>query len=126
MTIPAFTCPSCNSKNIRRSRYLNLKERLGALVNVYPFRCRDCGERFHADVLMLKRLIYAKCPRCLRMELSTWSHQTYPTSWQNLLVLLGAQRYRCSTCRFNFVAFRPCLKNTRKRRRRSEEVYEEE
>ena len=115
MTIPAFTCPDCGGSNIRRSRYLNYKERLGSLVNVYPFRCRDCGARFKADVLMLKQLFFAKCPRCLRMELSTWSRHAFrPTVWQNVLVVLGAQqRYRCSSCRVNFVAFRPCLKSSK-------------
>jgi transposase len=127
VNIPAFTCPDCGGKNIRRSRYLNLKERLGALINVYPFRCRDCGARFRADVLMIKRLFFAKCPRCLRLELTTWSRHAFQTTpWQKALLLLGAQRCRCSACRFNFVAFRPCLKSSKGKRRRTEEVYEEE
>jgi len=127
VNIPAFSCPDCGGSNIRRSRYNNVKERLGALINVYPFRCRDCGARFRVDVLMLKRLFFAKCPRCLRMELSTWSRHAFrATMWQNVLVVLGAQRYRCSSCRVNFVAFRPCLKSSKGRRRSTEEVYEEE
>ena len=127
MNIPAFSCPDCGGSNIRRSRYLNFRERLGAFFNVYPFRCRDCGTRFRADVLMIKRVLFAKCPRCLRLELTTWSRHSFrPTLSQNVLVLLGAQRYRCSGCRFNFVAFRPCLKSSRGDRRRTESVYEEE
>lgn len=94
---------------------------------MYPFRCRDCGARFRADVLMLKRLLYAKCPRCLRLELTTWSRLNYAsTRWETALVILGAQRYRCSGCRFNFVAFRPRLTSSKGKRRRVEESDEEE
>jgi DNA-directed RNA polymerase subunit RPC12/RpoP len=127
VNIPAFTCPECGNRHIRRSRYQNVTEHLGALFGVYPFRCRDCGARFQADVLMLKRLLYAKCPRCLRMQLTTWSRQFYQATWrQNVALILGAQRYRCSTCRYNFVAFRPRLRASKGTRGSIEELYEEE
>src|ERR1700733_806883 len=127
LRIHALACPECGGSNVRRSRYQSTKERLGALFAKYPFRCRDCRARFRADVLMLKWLVYAKCPRCLRLELTTWSRQNYSSSpWQTLLLRLGAQRCRCSACRFNFVAFRPRLTSSKVRPRRTDESYEDE
>ncbi len=51
---------------------------------------------------------YAKCPRCLRMDLSAWDPKYYrPSFWMELRVWLGAHRWRCDPCRHNFVSFRP-------------------
>jgi hypothetical protein len=60
---------------------------------------------------MIKRLLYAKCPRCLRTDLTTWSRRFYQASLlQNVQLFFGGQRYRCSPCRCNFVSFKPRLK----------------
>lgn len=66
---------------------------------------------------------YAKCPRCYRMELSTWSEQHYvPRTRVIFLLRLGATPYRCEFCRLNFVSFRACKErfSWRKRRRSGE------
>jgi hypothetical protein len=45
------------------------------------------------------------------MDLVYWSKKYYkPNPWTNFLISLGAQRYRCSACRCNFVSFRPLKK----------------
>jgi len=51
-------------------------------------------------------MFYAQCPRCLRQDLSTWERRHYhaPASMQ-ILMLFGANRWRCEACRCNFVSF---------------------
>ena len=52
---------------------------------------------------------FARCPRCYRQELTTWSEQYYrPGRWTTLLLRLCATPYRCSACRCNFASFKPC------------------
>jgi hypothetical protein len=52
---------------------------------------------------------YARCPRCYRQELTTWSEQYYhPPSWITFLLRIGATPYRCAACRCNFASFRRC------------------
>lgn len=110
MKAHGLRCPNCSGEHVRRSRYRDRKERLGALLGVYPFRCRACNFRFRSGVLLLERSWYAKCPRCLRTDLTTWSRRFYQaTPWQNVKVFFGAQRCRCSACRYNFVTFKPLL-----------------
>lgn len=55
-----------------------------------------------------RSLTYAKCPKCLRMDLSMWDPKYYRSSLlTSVLVWLGANRWRCEPCRTNFVSFRP-------------------
>ena len=85
-----------------------LADPLGAIFGIYPFRCRDCKHRFSANILLWSRLPYAKCPRCLRTDLQTWSRKHYnPGTFANFLITFGASKYRCAACRCNFVSFRP-------------------
>jgi hypothetical protein len=52
---------------------------------------------------------YARCPRCYRQDLSTWSQQYYrPPNWINFLLRIGATPYRCAACRCNFASFKKC------------------
>jgi predicted nucleic acid-binding Zn ribbon protein len=106
--IQALECDQCGSREIRRARLQGFSERMRAILGIYPFRCRDCQNRFFVSVWLLSRLAFAKCPKCLRMELSTWSRRFYnPGVFANLLITFGGQKYRCSGCRCNFVSFRP-------------------
>ena len=77
-------------------------------MGIYPFRCLDCNGRFPVNVLLLSRLAYAQCPKCLGLELTTWDLKRYHVSLPKKLMLsFGARRYRCAACRCNFVSFRP-------------------
>lgn len=77
-------------------------------IGTYPFRCLDCNSRFFVNVLLLSRLAYAKCPKCLGSELTNWPRKGYHVSLAKKLALtFGARRYRCANCRYNFVSFRP-------------------
>jgi endogenous inhibitor of DNA gyrase (YacG/DUF329 family) len=70
-------------------------------------RCRDCGQRFSNSLWQLDKWRYARCPRCFRLDLGTWSETHYIVKWDvRLLLSLGAKRYRCEVCRHNFASFR--------------------
>jgi DNA-directed RNA polymerase subunit RPC12/RpoP len=76
------------------------------VIGQYPFRCLDCNCRFWINVWLFAKLRYAKCPRCLGLELTTWPPKRARLQ-QRILVRLGAHRYRCAACRKNFVSFLP-------------------
>ena len=41
------------------------------------------------------------------MDLNGWTGKTYlPPFWMRVQLTLGAKRYRCEYCRFNFASFR--------------------
>jgi hypothetical protein len=108
VNIPSLECANCGSKQIRRARYVNWRERLRGILGIHPFRCRKCGHRFLISVWLFGKLRFAKCPRCLGLELTTWSSRFYRADFlKRSLVIFGAQKYRCTPCRCNFVSFRP-------------------
>jgi hypothetical protein len=68
-----------------------------------------CKTRFGTSMWEGQTWKYARCPKCLRFELSTWSEQYYnPPTWTVFLLRMGATPYRCDTCRCNFASFRAC------------------
>jgi hypothetical protein len=102
------SCPHCGSRSMRRSRRQSWIEYLNMIAGVYPFRCNDCNERSWIGIWLFSRLFYAKCPKCLGLELGGWPKRHYHLSFrQNLLSTFGAHRYRCKRCRCNFLSFRP-------------------
>ncbi|WP_155121197.1 hypothetical protein [Bryobacter aggregatus] len=70
-------------------------------------RCIDCQHRWRHSLWHLRESFYARCPRCYRLQLSTWDETYYhiPLIWR-VLTGLGAKKVRCKACRFNFVSFR--------------------
>jgi endogenous inhibitor of DNA gyrase (YacG/DUF329 family) len=100
-------CPSCGSKRLRPSQQMTPVERMLELFGVVPLRCRDCDERFRSGILNARNWSYAKCPRCYRMDLTTWKREKYRINpgWK-LKLALGAKPFRCESCRHNFVSFR--------------------
>ena len=103
----ALRCPECHSDDVRRSRRMNSNETIRTLIGLYPFRCNNCSERFWANVWLFSSWKWAKCPRCLNLNLTDWPQRHYRHSpWAEFLVSLGAQKHRCSRCRHNFVSFR--------------------
>jgi hypothetical protein len=100
-------CPSCGSRNLRPSQYRDATERLGGLLFVSPVRCKDCRTRFVSRTVFLEDLLYARCPKCDRMDLNGWTGKTYhPTGWTKIKVFFGANKWRCEYCRKNFASFR--------------------
>ena len=107
MRIPSLVCAHCGGQDVHRSRNQSFVDSIRAIFGSYPFRCDDCKTRFYVSIWLVSKLAFAKCPKCLRTDLSTWSQRFYRGSiTQTFLVHLGAQKYRCSRCRYNFVSFR--------------------
>ena len=101
-------CPVCDSPRIRVGQVRSLLGYLRLFWGEFPARCEDCSARFHVRGGGLRSVLYAKCPRCLRQDLSTWDLKHYRASnWMRLQMLLGARRWRCDVCRCNFVSMRP-------------------
>lgn len=105
--MPFATCPECGARSLRASKLRGFGERLRAIVGIMPFRCRQCNARFSTQIWDLHSWRYARCPKCLRYELSTWSEHYYnATMWVRFLIRMGATPYRCESCRCNFASFR--------------------
>lgn len=104
----AVECPSCKSRFLLISKTRTLREKLNRLRFVLPLRCGDCRTRFTANTLQIKDLKWARCPGCLRQDLSTWStDKAEPVGFDVIKVALGANLWRCEYCRLNFASFRP-------------------
>ena len=103
-----LTCPGCGSRRLRFSRIRSFSERLWSWLGIRPLRCRDCRLRFIERTWRPSSMKYARCPKCWRMDLATWSEEDYfATRRQIVMLRLGAKPYRCEYCRCNFVSFRP-------------------
>lgn len=80
-----------------------------SFLGIYQMRCRRCRARWQTSVWSAGAWRFARCPRCYRQELTTWSEQYYhPPAWTTMLLRMGATPYRCAACRCNFASFRPC------------------
>ena len=104
-----LSCPSCGHRDARVANRNGLGDYVKALVGVYPLRCRRCRKRWETSVWQSGDWRFARCPRCYRQELTTWSEEYYhaPTATR-LLLQAGATPYRCAACRCNFASFRAC------------------
>jgi hypothetical protein len=71
-------------------------------------RCRSCDHRFQRTLWDVRNSIYARCPNCYGLELTSWDVEDYHvrTSWRFRLAI-GANAWRCEPCRRNFVSFFP-------------------
>ncbi|MEZ5352007.1 MAG: hypothetical protein R2762_05170 [Bryobacteraceae bacterium] len=99
-------CSKCRSKNTRMVRAKGLWQHLTTLLGFYTIHCKDCGARQKIPFYGIS--IYARCPNCLREDLSDWAEPyRFPPRYQRWLRNFGAKGHRCSPCRINFVSFRP-------------------
>jgi hypothetical protein len=84
-------------------------EQLKAWCGIYQLRCRRCQKRWETSVWSDGAWKYARCPRCYRQELTTWSEQYYHSpAMMTVQLRLGATPYRCAACRCNFASFKEC------------------
>jgi hypothetical protein len=101
-------CPECGSRDLKLSHRRGLGELLRGFFGYYAVRCSDCRYRFEISVWSRKLIRYAHCPKCLRMDLTRWNLEHYIVPfWTKFKLNLGAQPFRCETCRCNFASFRP-------------------
>lgn len=104
-----LACPQCASRDARVSRRTGLGEWVKGLFGIYPLRCRRCKTRWTTSSWESTAWKYARCPKCYRQELSTWSTRHYmPPLWTRIQLRLGATPYRCGACRCNFASFKKC------------------
>ena len=103
------TCPNCGSRFLRPARPVNRKESLNRFRFIDPLRCLDCKTRFVTKTLVWTDFLFAKCPGCRRMDLNSWTGNTFtpPWFWAWLKIAFGAHSWRCEYCRLNFASFRP-------------------
>lgn len=77
------------------------------IIGVYAFRCEMCSAHFSASINSLRHVLWAKCNRCHRMDLSKWSREYYsPALLTRMMLAIGAKAVRCEYCRNNFWSFR--------------------
>lgn len=104
-----LSCPNCGSREARIAHRRSFAEWLRGLVGGTPLRCRRCKTRWETSVWDDGAWKFARCPKCYRQELTTWSEQYYhPPSWITVKLRLGATPYRCAACRCNFASFKKC------------------
>src|SRR5215467_6323624 len=104
-----LTCPKCGNRDVKVSHRQNIAEVLRSMLGIYPLRCRRCQYRWETSAWSGGAWKYARCPRCYRQELTTWSEQYYSAPrWTVIKLRLGATPYRCAVCRCNFVSFKRC------------------
>jgi len=117
--VALIQCPKCGSSSLRSSQLRGGAEKFKSFFGLLPFRCKQCSQRFSAPIWSLRFARYARCPKCLRFELSTWSEQFYvPPLSTRLFLRMGATPYRCEFCRCNFASFRRCKEKFSWRKRR--------
>jgi hypothetical protein len=104
-----LTCPKCGTREVRVSHRNGTLEQIKGVLGIYPLRCRRCRHRWLTSAWAGGAWRYARCPRCYRQELTTWSEQYYrPPRLVVMLLRLGAIPYRCAACRCNFASFKAC------------------
>jgi hypothetical protein len=102
-----ITCPCCGSESLRTSRSRSLSDTALSVLGLVAFRCLDCDHRFRASIWRARQVLYAKCPRCIRLDLSKWNTTHYnPPFTTSLAIACGAKCVRCEYCRHNFWSFR--------------------
>lgn len=102
-----IACPRCGSRNLRYARLRSFAERCWTWLGIRPLRCRDCRFRFVDRTWRLTHWMFARCPRCWRMDLALWSERgAHVGPLADLCLRLGAKPLRCEYCRINFVSFR--------------------
>ena len=104
-----LACPSCGTREIRVAARQGFSELVKGVFGAYPLRCRRCRTRWLTSVWEGGAWKFARCPRCYRQDLTTWSEQYYNPPKSTLMLLrMGAAPYRCAACRCNFASFKSC------------------
>jgi hypothetical protein len=86
-----LSCPQCGTRDVRVSHRQSLGEVLRAVVGIYPLRCRRCRARWETSAWADGAWKYARCPRCYRQDLTTWSQQYYhPPAMVTFMLTIGA------------------------------------
>lgn len=83
------------------------------VLGIYPFRCLACSGRFYGNVWMHDSRGFAKCPNCLRLNVSNATRRGIRLgALDRLKAAFGAHWYRCEPCRRTFLSFRKIVQAT--------------
>ena len=107
-------CPRCRSADCFRSRRAGPMDYfMRWLIRMSPWRCHTCDYRFRAQLVALRFVLYARCPRCGNFDLEHISRDRVERgTFVYLKRLLGFPAYRCDPCRerfFSVLKFRRIL-----------------
>jgi len=93
---------------VRKSLPSTTWERFTDIFGFFHVRCRYCDLRFKKGIFDIGNMFYTRCPRCYRLDLTTWNPDNYHIRpWWRFLMTIGARRCRCNACRHIFLSFRP-------------------
>lgn len=100
-------CPECGSTRVRHSQPKHFGEKVLDVLGFPHMRCSECEERWAESLWRFTEFFYARCPRCMRLDLVRWEETYYhvPYRWK-VQIALGAKKVRCRPCRHNFLSFR--------------------
>jgi hypothetical protein len=108
-------CPVCKAAACRRSRRRSAADFLKSLLGSVPWRCSQCGVRFHARQAPFRDLLNAHCANCGNLELMRISGDYVAGAGAPLCRLLGIPAFRCVPCRRKFFSLLPLRKEYREK-----------
>jgi len=101
-------CPYCRSGLCHRSHRRGLRDRLGTICGLRPWKCDLCRARFYAWSVPVAFAGYAHCAHCGNLDLQRISRDLVdrgPLRWP--MRMLRVRAYRCGQCRRRFFSLRP-------------------
>jgi transposase-like protein len=101
-------CPQCRSTDCFRSHRGGLRDFLGTVAGLKPWRCHTCDYRFYAWKVAFVFSLYAHCPQCGNFDLELISRERvdHGTSL-TFKRWFGFPAYRCDPCRQRFFSALP-------------------
>ena len=107
-----MVCPTCKSKDTRRSRRQYAIDYFYSAFGIYPWRCRKCETRYHARLMSVSDLLHAHCPICGNPVLKRISGEHVNGPFAFLWRLLSIPAYRCEPCRHKYFSLKPYREHT--------------
>jgi hypothetical protein len=102
-----MNCPLCKHSGARRSRRQTIADYAVSALGLYPWRCRECHQRFHARLMPLSDALHAHCSFCGNLELQRISAEYVEGTFAFLWRFLGVPSFRCEPCRHKYFSVLP-------------------
>ena len=103
----SMICPICKHAGARRSRRQTVADYMVSAMGLYPWRCRECHQRFHARLMPLSNTLHAHCSFCGNLDLQRISPEYVDTTFAFVWRFLGVPSFRCEPCRHKYFSVRP-------------------
>lgn len=101
-------CPACQSSRCYRSHRRGLLDFALTILDLRPWRCRECDRRFYGSKVAATFCYYAHCPVCGNFDLQGIGRDRIEDGtliWLKRLLQFPA--YRCAPCRRRFFSVLP-------------------